>query len=51
MDVVLSVHDLDLLPQLRDDGTRPPAMLQRQVLRRERFRWFRLNHYHYLDSI
>lgn len=31
VDVLLRVHDLDLLPQLGDDGSCPPAMLQRQV--------------------
>lgn len=30
--VLLSVHDFDLLPQLGDDGARPPAMFQRQIL-------------------
>lgn len=34
MDVLLRVHDLYLLPQLRDDGARPPAMLQSQILQR-----------------
>lgn len=32
MQVLLSVHDFDLLPQLGDDGARPPAMFQRQIL-------------------
>lgn len=31
VDVLLRVHDLDLLPQLRDDGSCPPAVLQSQV--------------------
>lgn len=32
VDVLLHVHDLYLLPQLRDDGTCPPAMFQGQIL-------------------
>lgn len=35
VDVLLCVHDPYLLPQLRDDGTRPPAMLQGQILQTE----------------
>lgn len=34
--ILLRVHDLDLLPELGDDGARPPAVLQRQVLHREK---------------
>lgn len=34
MHVLLRVHDLDLLPQLRDDGACPPAVFQRQVLQK-----------------
>lgn len=32
--VLIRVHDLDLLPELGDDGARPPAVLQSQVLHR-----------------
>lgn len=35
LDVLLLVHNLYLLPQLRDDGTCPPAMFQSQVLRKQ----------------
>lgn len=32
MHVLRRVHDLDLLPQLGDDGARPPAVFQSQIL-------------------
>lgn len=34
MHVLLRVHDLDLLPQLRNDGARPPAVFQCQILQK-----------------
>ncbi len=34
--VLLCVHDLDLLPQLRNDGARPPAMFQSQILQNKK---------------
>ena len=33
VDILLRVHDLDLLPQLWDDGSSPPTVLQGQVLK------------------
>lgn len=36
VNILLCVHDLDLLSQLRDDGACPPAVLQRQILKSKR---------------